>query len=358
MSEIAERCRRGHEIAVQIVNESGGIKSLGNASVSYEYVDSGDKPEGAVLECERLIRKEKIPIITGCYASSLTIPAAKLANEYKIPFVISDATADELTQSGFHYVFRASATNTIYCKTALDFAIKELKAKTLGVVYIDLLMGRMLVTDIEKRAKQLGLKVVLKAPYGPDARDFKTIIQQMKDADPDIIVAASYVGDAVLIAHQIHEESYSFRSFVGMGAGHAIPEFLKSAQDDSEYFSSVAFWCHDMITPGSKELTQRYFRKYGEYPIEHPGSCFQASQVLLNAIERAGSTNPEEIREALSKTDMMTIAGKVKIDPATGQNSMAGCGIVQVQKGQFATVWPEGIASKKPIFPRPKWEGT
>lgn len=355
MSEIAERCRRGHEIAVQIQNEKGGIKSLENAKVVYEYANCGDRPEGAVSECERLIKEEKVPVITGCYASSLTLPAVEIAEHYKVPFVVSDATANELTERGFRYVFRASANNTLYCNSAIDFGVKVLKAKTLGIVYIDLLIGQMLEAEVKRRAKERGIKVVMNTPYEQDTKDFSDIVSKMKSVDPDLIVAASYVDDAVLMAHEMHRQNCNVRAFVGMGAGHAIPEFLRKAGKDSEYFASVAYWCHDMKTPGSADLARRYAKNYGEFPIEHPGSCFQASEVLLNGLEKSGSANPERIREALTKTDLMTICGRVRMDRMTGQNINAKCIIVQVQKGQFRTIWPNDVASGKLVFPPPIW---
>jgi branched-chain amino acid transport system substrate-binding protein len=354
MSKLAERCRRGHEIAVQICNEKGGIKSLGNAKVFYEYADCGDRPEGAISECERLITQGNISVITGCYASSLTLPAAEVAERHRIPFVVSDATANELTERGFRYTFRAGATNAVYCDTAVKFGFEVLQAKTLGVVYADLLIGKMLVTDVKKRAEQLGIEVVLDAPYDPDSTDLSGPVTKIKLSDPDFVVAASYVDDAVLLAHTMKRKDCNVHAFVGMGAGHAIPEFLKNAGEDAEYFASVACWCHDMKTPGSRELALRYIQKYGEYPIEHPGSCFQASTVLFDALERAVSTDPERISEALRKTDMMTICGRVKTD-LSGQNSLTKCVIVQVLNGQFATIWPTEVASKRPIFPVPQW---
>lgn len=356
MSEIAERCRRGHEIAVEIQNEKGGIKSLGNVKVLYEYADCGDKPEGAISECRRLITEEKVPAITGCYASSLTMPAAEVAERHKVPFIVSDATANELTERGFHYTFRASANNTFYCKAALDFGFKNLKAKTLGIVYVNRFIGQMFKKEVEKQAEQLSIKVVLDAPYAENTKDFSDIVSNMKSADPDLIVAASYVDDAVLMAREMRRQNCNARAFIGEGAGHAIPEFLKRAGKSAEFFASVAYWCHDLKTLGSVDLAHRYAERYGELPIEHPGSCFQASEVLFNSLEKSGSTEPEKIREALAKTEMMTICGHVKIDPLTGQNVHARCIVVQVQKGQFRTVWPAEVASREPVFPPPSWD--
>lgn len=356
MSKIAERCRRGHEIAVQMCNEKGGIKSLGNAKVVYKYADCGDRPEGAISECERLITEDNVVAVTGCYASSLALPATEVAEKRKIPFMVDHATANELTERGFRYTFRACATNTMYCNSAVKFGVEVLQARTLGIVYVNLFIGKMLAIDIKKRAEQLGIEVVLDAPYDPNPEDLSDTLAKMKSADPDLIAAASYVDDAALMAHQMRQQDCNVRALIGMGAGHTIPEFIKNAGKDAEYFASVAAWCQDMKTPGSKEFAQRYNQEYGEFAIEHPGSCFQGSTVLLNALERAASTDPEKICEALRESDVMTICGRAKIDPQTGQNFLAQCIIVQVQNGQFATIWPDEVASKKPIFPMPRWK--
>lgn len=352
MSQLAERCRRGHEIAVEICNEKGGIKSLDNAKVVYEFVDCGDAIEDAVAKCEELIVNKGVSAVTGCYASYLTSPAAEVAEKLKVPFVVSDATRNDLTQRGLRFVFRASATNMVYCKTAIQFGIDFLKARTFGVVYVDHLIGQMLSNDVKKIAKESDIEIMFDRPYDPQTRDFSELITEMKSAKVDLVVGASYVEDAVLMARQMREQNCDIKAFVGMGAGHAIPEFLVRAKKDSEHFASVAYWCHDMQTPRSKELTRRYSTKYRELPIEHPGSCFQASSVLLDAIERAASTEPLEISEALRRADLMTICGRVRFD-SSGQNSLAMCVVVQVQNGNFATVWPKHLSLKTPIFPIP-----
>ncbi|UCD95747.1 MAG: ABC transporter substrate-binding protein [Candidatus Bathyarchaeota archaeon] len=351
MAELAERCRRGHEIAVELCNERGGIQSLGGAKITYEYVDCGDSAEGAVAACETLAKDENILAITGCYASFLTLPAAEVAERHRIPFVVSDATENTLTRQGFKYIFRASANNEIYCRTALEFGSDVLQAKTLGIVYVDHLMGQMMSRDVKALGQQLGLKILLNQSYDFKTRDFSSLIEEMNSADSDLIIGASYVEDAVLMAQQMHHRACNVRAFIGMGAGHAIPEFLEKAKHDAECFASVAYWCHDMQTPGSSELTKRYSERYHELPIEHPGSCYQASQVLLNALEQAGSTERQVIRKALSQAELMTNCGPVEMDPLTGQNRLAKCIIVQVQDGDFATIWPEAVASKVPRFP-------
>jgi branched-chain amino acid transport system substrate-binding protein len=95
----------GVKLAIQEINDAGGIKSMGGAKLKLMAADSEGKPDVAIREVERMAKAGAVAI-TGCYQSSVTLVATQIAEKYKVPFVVSVAVADEVTSRGFKYTFR------------------------------------------------------------------------------------------------------------------------------------------------------------------------------------------------------------------------------------------------------------
>ncbi|WP_020203495.1 ABC transporter substrate-binding protein, partial [Cupriavidus sp. WS] len=103
---IGNQTKQGAEIAAEQINQAGGIRSLGGAKLKLIFADSQSKPDVGVAETERLIQRENVPLIVGAYNSAVTFPATEVAERYKVPWVVTGAVKDEITERGFKYVFR------------------------------------------------------------------------------------------------------------------------------------------------------------------------------------------------------------------------------------------------------------
>src|SRR3990172_2248775 len=208
-----------------------------------------------------------------------------------------------------------------------------------------------------KDAEKLGIKVLLKEKYEAGSLYFKPILSKVKAAQPDVLYMVSYVMDASLLMKQIKEMRIDIKLFAGGAAGFAIPEFIDNAKDASEYVISATLWTPQLKYPGAKEYADKYKKKYGDFPSYHGASAYSAMYVLKDALERAKDWSQDKIREAMKATNLKTAYGPVRFEDKEGyQNqNFHETLVLQVQKGEFETIWPKQHSSRPYIYPIPSW---
>ena len=360
MAPFAELCKRGHDIALEMWNEKGGFKSLKNAKAKYVYVDAQSDVQTGRTETEKLIIVDKVIGITGAYASSVTYGATEIAERYGIPFVVDTAVADNILERGFKTTFRTCINSTMFSNLGWQIVKNVILPRwtggelKIGVIVENTLMGTSMAQGYKKSIeKEPKTKLVLFDAYDPKSSDLSAIVLKIKSVRPDIIMCSQYISDAILLNNQMFELGVSLKARVGVGAGYTIPEFIQGAGKNVENVFAGTGWNYDVNPkgyPGIKEYVQRYQEKYKALPEQHSALSLAASLTLFDAIERAGSTDGEKILQALEKTDLQTAGGPVKFDK-NHQNIVASQVAMQIQKGNFVTVWPDQAAAGKVIFP-------
>jgi branched-chain amino acid transport system substrate-binding protein len=348
--------KRSYEMAAEEINAKGGVNGK---KIELLFEDDTGKPDVGRSGVEKLISREKVPVITGGYSSSVTAAAAPVAQQFKVPFVICTGSADDVTEKGYDYVFRVNPPASEYpnaIKSFLQGVAKDVK--TVALLYENSAFGQSSSKSFEKDAVELGLKIVVKEGYQAGAIDFKPILTKVKAANPDMIYMVSYVMDASLLMRQSKELRINPKMFVGGGAGFTLPEFAKSAGDASDGVFSATLWVDTLPFPGAKEYSANFKKKYGSETEYHGAEAYAAMYVVADALKRAKSITPKDVRDALTTTDMKTAFGPVKFisyGKKTQQNKLDTY-MVQWQKGTLEAVWPTNVATKKYIYPTPHWD--
>jgi branched-chain amino acid transport system substrate-binding protein len=348
--------KRSYDMAAEEINAKGGVNGK---KIELLFEDDTGKPDVGRSGVEKLISREKVPVITGGYSSSVTAAAAPVAQQFKVPFVICTGSADDITEKGYDYVFRVNPPASEYPNAVKSFLQGVAKdVKTVALLYENSAFGQSSSKSFEKDASDLGLKIVVKEGYQAGAIDFKPILTKVKAANPDLIYMVSYVMDASLLIRQSKELRINPKLFVGGGAGFTLPEFAKSAGDASDYVYSATLWVETLPFPGAKEYFNNFRKKYGSETEYHGAEAYAAMYVVADALKRAKSITPKDVRDALAATDMKTAFGPVKFvsyGKKTQQNKLDTY-MVQWQKGTLEAVWPTSVATKKYIYPTPPWD--
>ena len=348
--------KKSFEMAAEEINAKGGVNGR---KIELLFEDDTGKPDVGRSGVEKLISREKVPVITGGYSSSVTAAAAPVAQQFKVPFVICTGSADDITEKRYDYIFRINPAASEYPQSVESF-LKEVATdvKTAALLYENSSFGQSSSKSFEEDAKRLGLKILVKEGYQAGAIDFKPILTKVKAANPDMIYMVSYVMDASLLMRQSKELRINPKMFVGGGAGFTLPEFAKSAGDAAEGVFSATLWIETLPFPGAKEYFNNYKKKYGDETEYHGAEAYAAMYVVADALKRAKSITPKDVRDALVTTDMKTAFGPVKFisyGKKTQQNKLDTY-LVQWQKGELEAVWPKSAATKKYIYPTPPWD--
>ncbi len=348
--------KQSYEMAAEEINAKGGVNGK---KIELLFEDDTGKPDVGRSGVEKLISREKVPVITGGYSSSVTAAAAPVAQQFKVPFVISTGSADDITEKGYDYVFRVNPPASEYPMSVETFLREVAKdVKTVALLYENSAFGQSSSKSFEQDAKRLGLKIVVKEGYQAGAIDFKPILTKVKAANPDMLYMVSYVMDASLLMRQSKELRINPKLFVGGGAGFTLPEFAKSAGDAADGVFSATLWVETLPFPGAREYFNKFKKKYGSETEYHGAEAYAAMYVVADALKRAKSITSKDVRDALAKTDMKTAFGPVKFisyGKKTQQNKLDTY-LVQWQKGSLEAVWPKTVATKKYIYPTPPWD--
>jgi branched-chain amino acid transport system substrate-binding protein len=347
--------KRSFIMAAEEINAKGGVK--GN-KLELLFEDDTGKPDVGRSATEKLISQEKVSIITGGYSSSVTAAATAVAQQFKVPFLVTTGSADKITESGYDYVFRINPPASEYPAAVVTFLQEVVKPKTAVILFENSLFGQSSSKEFEEDCQKLGIKVLLKEGYNKGAIDFKPMLTKVKATNPDLVYMVSYVMDAALLMRQAKELDFNPRLFVGGGAGFTLPEFHKNAGDAAELVYSATLWVETVPYPGAMDYYKKYQAKYKEDTEYHGAEAYASMYVVADALKRAKSITPKDVRDALSTTDMMTAFGPVKFvsyEKKTQQNKIPTF-MVQWQKGELETVWPKEAAKKKYVFPVPKWK--
>jgi branched-chain amino acid transport system substrate-binding protein len=346
---------------------TGGLPNLHGAKIKLLFGDHQGNPQTGATEAERLISQEKVVALLGCYFSGVTNTASQVAERNGIPFLNPESSSPTLNKRGFKWFFRTTPHDEYFVTNFYEFIKdvekkKHLSVKRIALFYENTLFGTETGKMEEKLAGEQNYPIVEKIVYPEKSTQLTSEVQRIKAANPDLIMQASYVGDAILSVKTYKELGVSPDALLGNDGGFSDSEFLRTLGKDAEYILSREVWALDLAAknPLIKQVNDLYFERYHANFNGNSARTFVGLMVLADAINRAGSTKPEAIQKALIETD---IPGEKLIMPwkgikfdATGQNTLGSGIIVQVQGGQYVTVWPFNLASKEIIWPMPKWD--
>jgi len=363
------------EVAVDIINNAhpelgslplaatAGLPHLGGAKLDVVFVDHQGNPSLAQQLATRLVTEDKVNALMGAYQSSCTFTATPVAERYGIPFMVGDSTALNITGRGYKYVFRATPIATDFARTYMRFfADMKKEGKTINSIAIvneNTDYGTSVGDAIEAEAKKNNVAVAIRIPYSASSTDVTAQVLQLKDKKPDVVIFISYTADSILYIKTMKNLDYRPPMVLGDDSGFSDPSFVPAINDIGQGLMNRSAW--DVGKPGSAtyKINEMYKAKTGRDLDDTSGRNLQGFLALAEAIDRAGSTDPDKIRDALIKTDlkpeqlMMGYQG-IKFDE-TGQNILASTYLIQLHGNRYELVWPEKAATSQLQWPMGGW---
>ncbi len=353
-SPFGQHQKRAFDLALEEINAAGGAKGR---KLEWVYEDDQSKPETALTGAQKLFENKEIIMLTGEYSSSNTYPICAQAEKNKMPFLVSCAAADNITQSGWKYIFRMVQPASEFDTGLQDFMLKVVKPKSLVILHENTLFGTSTAKAMKAWADTNKINVPIFEAYEAGLVDFKPLLFKVKAVNPDVLYVSSYLMDATLIARQTKEIDLNPRMFAGSAAGYSIPEFLDGAGNAAELVYSSTMWERTVKFPGAKEFDEKYRKKYNIIPPYHAAQAYAAAYVVWDVMKRTKEFTREAVREALIPTNVMTIYGPItfKAYGKYTQQTQLPTLLLQVQKKKFEIVWPPDLSTAKYVYPVPKW---
>jgi branched-chain amino acid transport system substrate-binding protein len=355
-------------MAAEEVNQAGGIKSLGGAKIRLVFGDTRGEADIGVTETERLITSEKVHALIGAFQSGVGFPSSAVAERHQIPW-LTFGTFDKITQRGFKYVFRAHANDSIKARTLID-GLTSIARRGGGVkaavIFSENTDWGKSVGDKQKTfLEERGVKVHFVEHYPYAAPDLTSMIVKAKALKPELVIANSYLGDALLITRQLDEQELRPVAYAAGGGGHLQPDFLKGAGKLTEGIFAATMWdaAVGKAVAWIKAENDKHVARFGMPMTEDSAGYYQGFHVIVDALERARSSAAKPLRDAIAATNITDINHRAMILPykqlkfdETGQNPNATAMVVQIQDGKFRLVYPEHVAEPdaRPVWPYPQ----
>jgi branched-chain amino acid transport system substrate-binding protein len=366
------------ELAAKVVNEAtpdldlplakdAGLPNLGGAQIQLIFADSQGKAEVGQSEAIRLIDQEHVVALFGAYNSSVTKTASAAAERAGIPFMNGDSSSPDLTQRGYLWFFRTSPHDGTFSQAIFDFIKylndeKDAGIKTVSLMYEDTDFGVNSAKAETDQAKKDGLDVLAEVKYKANATTLTSEIQKLKSANADVLIPSSYSTDSILAVQTMKELGYLPKMIVAQDAGYADPAFVQSVGPLAEGITSRSAFSIDItgVKPAAAKVNEMYKAAAGKDMYDATARVFTGLMVLVDGINRACSTDPEAIRTALEQTnlgkdDTIMPWNGVKFDE-NHQNTLGAGIIVQIQDGQFKTVFPKEFAVTDVVYPLKPWD--
>lgn len=366
------------EIAADVVNnkyedlsvplaEEEGFPNLGGAKLELVFLDTAGVPEKGMSAVEQLITQEGVHAVMGAYNSAVTATASQAAERYGIPFLNDDSTSPVLNDRGFEWFFRCTPDDNLFTKNFFEFMVevKEEKGidlgKTIAILYENTLFGADVAKAIHRYAPEFGYEVIEDLPYTAQAASLTSEIMRLKGAEADIVMLVSYVSDAILIQTTMQNLNYIPPVMLAQDAGHNDPNLIATVGDLANYILSREVFASALLeNPATAKVNEMMIEKSG-FPLDgNTARGFMGILIMADAISRAKSTSPEDIRIALRETDIPKEKiifpwEGIKFDE-TGMITTGRGIIVQIQDQKYMPVWPFEIATVEPILPIPGWD--
>ncbi|HLX55582.1 MAG TPA: amino acid ABC transporter substrate-binding protein [Ktedonobacteraceae bacterium] len=354
----------GYQIWVKEVNAHGGIK-VGNTSyqVQLKYYDDGSSPTKSAQLTQQLVNSDKVNFLLGPYGTSATLQDEAIAEQYKIPMVEGNGAAKAIFSKGFSYIFGVLSPASEYAKVMLEAALAlPTPPKNVAIISANDAFSLEVAAAAKAFATSNNLAVVYYQQYPSGTTDLTSVLTALKTSGPggtvpDMILGSGHENEAVTTMKEckqlhINAKLYAFT------VGPATPDFITVLGANANDVLGSAQWTAQEKYNGidvfgtPANYAQMYQTEFGHQPAYQSAESTAAGLAFQYAIEKAGSIDPQKVRDALASLDIMTFYGEIRFD-STGANTYKPMATIQIQNGNLVTVYPADIANAQLVYPTP-----
>ena len=350
-----------HERLPMLMGGGGGLDRLGGAKLRVVYADHQNDPQKARAEAERLITQDHVVALIGSYTSATAATISQVAERYEVPYLSMDNSSPSLHKRGLKWFFRTSPHDEMFTQAMFDFFAEAGRktghpVKSVALFYEDSIFGADSSAVQRRLAAEAKITVGADIKYRANSPSLSAEAQRLKAADADVLMPSSYTSDAILLMRSLSELGYKPRAVMAQAAGFQEQAFMTAAGPLAEGVFSRSSFAGDAVAsrPAIAPVMALFRARANKDLNDNTSRQVVAVQVLADAINRAGSAKPDDIRKALVATN---VPGEQTIMPwkgvrfdETGQNQDATPVIQQVVSGVYRTVYPAAVAVQEPTW--------
>lgn len=351
--------RDAYQIAVDKINAAGGIK-IGDKShkLALKIYDNQSDVNLSVRQYTQLVSQDKVHLLLGPFASNFALADSAVSEKYKVPMVQGGGASDQIFARKFKYIFGTLAPASNYFGSTIEM-MKQLKPapKTVALLFADDSFDVSVAEGTRPKLKGAGLNIVMDERYSTNATDFNSLLSQIKSKNVDAVLVAGHETEILNFVRQAKSLSVSPKMY-SFTVGVPSEDFRRALGADANYAFGMTAWLpsaslKDRWFGDAAQFAKEYKAKYGYDPDYHAASGVADVEALAQAMEDAGSTDPQKVRDALAKIKFDSLYGPI----AFGKNGQIDLPqvVIQVQGDELAEVYGAKGFVKQPKYPMPAW---
>jgi len=300
----------GVRLAIEDANAKG--IEIDGKKITFQLLSEDDQadPKISTAVAQKLVNA-KVAGIIGHLNSGTTIPASKIYFEAGIPQISGSATTPKYTQQGFKTAFRLMANDTQQGLVLSNFITTELNAKQVAVIDDRSAYGQGLADEVEKNLKSNGVKVVAREYTNERATDFKAMLANIKNLNPEVVFYGGMDATGGPMLKQMRE--LGIKAQFLQGDGGCTPQFISLAGNAAEGFKCSQAGMPVVLMPNAEDFQTRFEKRFGKIQLYAPYT-YDATSVLIAAMQKAKSTDPAKYLPELAKISYDGVTGKVEFD--------------------------------------------
>jgi branched-chain amino acid transport system substrate-binding protein len=355
-SEPGKAAQQGYKVWEAMINEGGGL--LGR-KVKFIIRDDASDQNTVVADYTSLISRDKVDLLAGTFSSLLNIPASTVAERNKMLYVEPAGGAPEIFERGYKHLFFAQQATAdkqgdVWAEWVLGLPADK-RPKTAAYPTLDDPFAIPVLEGIREKFEAAGIKTVQKSTYPADTSNFDSIANDVKSANPDVVVHGATFADGVGFTRAMKKVGFKPKMFFETSAPSFGDQFLKGVGKDSTegVFYAVSH-TPEASTPGNDEFVAKYKELYGGTEVpEDAADAFATAQVMQAAVEAVKSVDRQDqtkLADWVRDNQVETILGPLTWDEDGRPEGEFLIG--QWQDGKPEIVLPKEAATSDKIVER------
>ena len=301
-AHIGKDNENGARMAIEELNARG--VTIGGKKVKFELLaeDDGGDPKQGTAAAQKLV-DSKVAGVVGHLNSGTSIPASKIYSDAGLPQISPSATNPKYTRQGFKTTFRVVADDVHLGGTLGKYAVGQLKGKSIAVIDDRTAYGQGVADEFEKGVKAAGGKTVAREFTNDKATDFTAILTNLKAKKPDIVFFGGMDAVAGPMIRQMKQLGIKAKFMGGDGiCSGELPKLSGGAMEDGQVVCAEAGGVEGEQKKGMEDFKARYKTKFNADVQIYAPYVFDAVNVMVAAMEKAGSSDPAKYLPVLAKT--------------------------------------------------------
>lgn len=357
LSNEGQLVRNGYDLCVERVNMLGGVKVGGRArTLRLDARDDGSDPDRAAAVVGDYVSQGQ-RLVLGPYGSTNTAAVAPVVERAGAVLVNVAGADDAIFRSGYRRTFAVLSPASTYAASMLQ-AISRLARPAphrLALLNADDGFSTTAADSAEVAARAMGMTVATRQTFASGSTGLLPQLRAAADVRPDLVLVSAHLAEGVAVVQQA--EAAGLRPPGGFAETVAppIPAFAQKLGGKAEGVVGSSQWVpqvqgEDRYFGNARRYDAIYLGRFGVHPAYQAAEASAGCLAMVEAVQKAGSTDPDRVRDALSTLDESTFFGRIVFD-RLGRNVTKAMSVVQIQDGRPVTVWPPEQSRSKLVWP-------